>query len=114
MRVRPYSAGRAHERSRGQVFGTILEESKGEDGGARGDGGMRRREIRNPPSWATVGMWSQGNLAIHTSVQVTPLGHAERGECAAWHGRARRSTCRISEPFEMGGAQFGIALHMIR
>ena len=29
---------------------------------------------------ATVGMWSQGNSAIHTSVQVTPLGNAERGE----------------------------------
>ena len=113
MRARPYSVARAHHGSSGQVFGTILEESRGEEGG-RCDGGMRRREIRNPPSWATVGMWSQGNLAIHTSVQVTPLGHAERGECAAWHGRARRSTCRISEPFEMGGAQFGIALHMIR
>ena len=42
------------------------------------------------------------------------MGHAERGECAAWRGGAHRSTCRISEPFEMGGAQFGIALHMLR
>ena len=50
MSARPYSAARAHQGSRGQVFRTILEESRGGGGGARCDGGMRRREIRNPPS----------------------------------------------------------------
>ena len=29
MRARPYSAARAHHGSSGQVFGAILEESKG-------------------------------------------------------------------------------------
>ena len=33
MKARPYSAARAHDGSSGQVFGTILEESRGEEGG---------------------------------------------------------------------------------
>ena len=50
MRGRPYSAARAHQGSRGQVFGTILEESRGEEGRVRYDGCMRPHENRSPPS----------------------------------------------------------------
>ena len=39
MRARPYSAARAHDGSSGQVFGTILEESTGEEE----EGGQMRR-----------------------------------------------------------------------
>ena len=71
MRARPYSVARAHHGSSGQVFGTILEESRGGGGGARCDGGMRRREIRNPPSSDIHGELSpMVSMCAHALTQV--------------------------------------------
>ena len=56
MRARPYSVARAHHGSSGQVFGTILEESRGEEGGSDATdvcGHMRTAARRHPTS--TVG-----------------------------------------------------------
>ena len=57
MRARPYSAARAHDGSSGQVFGTILEESRGRGGGGSDAtdvcGHMRTAARRHPTS--TVG-----------------------------------------------------------
>ena len=52
MRARPYAAARAHDGSSGQVFRTVLEESRGGGGGGgvSYDGCMRPHENRNPPS----------------------------------------------------------------
>ena len=56
MRARPYSAARAHDGSSGQVFGTILGESRGEEGESDATdacGHMRTAARRHPTS--TVG-----------------------------------------------------------
>ena len=56
MRARPYSVARAHHGSSGQVFGTILEESRGGGGGpdaTEACGDVRSATRRHPTS--TVG-----------------------------------------------------------